>query len=138
MDNARAVVTTEGDVAEGAGSGGLRFTQSTASATFRNGPFAGRTIGDIARAIRSGAVNPSELPVDIISRGGNSLIMNTRSSLALIRGGVSPADWVTNDVTGDAFFEQVVNERLAANGLTDEGTQVLRITGAGKRASWPG
>jgi hypothetical protein len=116
----------------------LRFTQNTASATFRNGSFAGRTIGDVADAVRSGAVKPSELPVDIISRGGNSLIMNTRSSLALIRGGVSPGDWVTNDVTGDPFFEQVLNQRLAANGLTDEGTEVLRITGAGRWASWLG
>jgi hypothetical protein len=64
--------------------------------------------------------------------------VNTRSSLALIRGGVSPADWVTNDVTGDPFFEQVLTEHLAYNRLTDAGTDVLRITGAGKWASWLG
>ena len=124
--------------AEDASNGALRFTQTTASATFRNGPFAGRTIGDIAGALRSGAVKPSELPIDLISRGDNQLIMNTRSSLALLRGGVSPADWVTNDVTGDPFLEQVLTERLANNGLTDAGTEVLRITGAGRWASWLG
>ena len=64
--------------------------------------------------------------------------MNTRSSLALMRGGVGPAGWVTNDVTGVPFFEQLLDERLASNGLTDEGTPYLRITGAGKWASWLG
>jgi RHS repeat-associated protein len=127
-----------GTAGEGAGSGALRFTQNTASATFRNGPFAGRTIGDVANALRNDVIKPARLPVDVISRAGNTLIVNTRSSLALIRGGVSSADWVINNVTGDPLFEQVLNERLAANGLTDEGTKVLRITGAGKWASWLG
>lgn len=66
------------------------------------------------------------------------MIMNTRSSLAPTRGGVSPADWVTNDVTGDPFFEQVLNERLASTDFTDGGTDVLRITGAAKWTSWLG
>jgi hypothetical protein len=119
-------------------SGALRFTQNTASASFRNGPFADRTIGDVAGALRSGAVKPSELPVDVITRGDNLLIMNTRSSLALLRGGVSPADWVMNDATGDPLLEEVLNQRLAKNELTNEGTRVLRITGAGKSVSWLG
>jgi hypothetical protein len=37
--------------------------------------------------------------------------------------------------TGDAFFEKVLTERLARNGLTEAGTNVLRITGMGKNAS---
>lgn len=45
-----------------------------------------------------------------------------------MRGGIDPADWVLNDVTGDAFLENVLTQRLAANGLTDAGTDVLRIT----------
>ena len=126
-----------GSAAEDTGSA-LRFTQTTASATFRNGLFADRTIGDIAAGLRSGAIKTGELPVDLISRGGNQLIMNTRSSVALMRGGVSPADWITNDVTGDPFFEQVLDKRLAKNGLTDAGTDVIRITGAGRWASWLG
>lgn len=88
--------------------------------------------------MRSGAVKASDPRIDLISRGGNQLIMNTRSSLALLRGGISPADWVTNDVTGGPFFEQVLNQRLANNGLIDEGTGVLRITGAGPSVSWLG
>jgi RHS repeat-associated protein len=129
---------TEG-AADDAGAGGaLRFTQNTASATFKKGPFAGRTIGDIADALHNGDIKPSELPVGVNTRGDNQLILNTRSSLALLRGGIGPDDWAIKDLTGDPFFESVLNKRLASNGLTNEGTEVLRITGAGRWASWLG
>jgi len=55
-----------------------------------------------------------------------------------MRGGVDSSQWVLNDVTGDTFLERVLTQRLAGNGLTDAGTDVLRITGAGKWASWLG
>ena len=93
------------------GAGALRFSQTTTSSTFRNEPMAGRMIGDVSSDLRRGASKPGELPVDLISRGGNSLIMNTRSSLALMRGGVPPAEWTINNVTGDAFMESVLSER---------------------------
>jgi hypothetical protein len=135
----RIQVNAEADLLQLApGGGSLRFTQTTASATFKNGQFAGRTIGDIAGALRSGAVKPSELSVGIITRDGNPLILNTRSSLALLRAGVSPADWTINDMTGDSFYEELLTQRLANNGLTSEGTDILRITGAGRWASWLG
>lgn len=118
--------------------GALGFSQTTASSTFRNSPMTGRTIGDVSSALRSGAIKRGVLPVDVISRGGNSLIMNTRSSLALMRRDVSRADWAINDVTGDASMENVLTGRLASNGLTDVGTDMLRITGAGQWASWLG
>ncbi len=85
----------------------------TASPTFQNGPFAGQTIGEIAGALRSGAVKPSELPVGVIVRDGNSPILNTRPSLALLGGGVNPADWTINSLTGDQFFEELLTQRLA-------------------------
>lgn len=129
---------TSGFAAEDVGAGSLRFSQTTASSTFRNGPLAGRSIGEVASGLRSGAIKPGGLPVDVINRGGNLLSLNTRSTLALMRGGVDPADWVLNDVTGDAFLENVLTQRLASNGLTDAGTDVLRITGARPWASWLG
>jgi len=120
------------------GAGALRFSQTTASSTFGNGSMAGRSIGDVASGLRSGAIKAGELPIDVITRGGNALAMNTRSTLALMRGGVDSSQWVLNDVTGDTFLERVLTQRLAGNGLTDAGTDVLRITGAGKWASWLG
>jgi hypothetical protein len=64
--------------------------------------------------------------------------MNTRSSLALLRGGISPDEWVINVLTGDPFYEVLLDRRLAKNGLTNDGTDVLRITGAGRWVSWLG
>jgi hypothetical protein len=40
-----------------------KFSQTTASETFAHGPFAGRTIGDVATGLRSGSISPGELPV---------------------------------------------------------------------------
>ncbi len=117
--------------AEGLEAAGIRFTQTTASAVFRNGEFAGQTIGDVAGGLRSGAISPGQLPLDVIVRDGNVLSMNTRSTLALMRGGVSPSNWSLVNQTGNAFFESLLNARLGANGLTSAGTDVLRITGGG-------
>jgi hypothetical protein len=113
----------------------VRFTQTTASIAFKNGPFAGRTIGEIASALRAGSIKASELPVDIVVRGGQTLAVNTRSALALTRAGVPTSEWTLVNRTGDAFFENLVTERLARNGLTDLGSDVIRVTGAGPSAS---
>jgi len=67
-------------------------------------------------------------------RNGETLALNTRSSLALWRGGIDPADWVLNDVTGNPLMEQILTERLLRNQI-DGGVDVLRITGAGSNAS---
>ena len=77
----------------------------------------------------------SQLPVDVVVLGGQTLAINTRSTLALTRAGVPTSQWTIVNRTGDAFFENVLTERLARNGLTDLGTDVLRITGAGPNAS---
>ena len=111
-----------------------RFTQTTASSAFKHGPFAGRSIGDVASGLRAGTVSPSDLPIKVIRRGCDTLPLNTWSTLALRRGGGDPSDWAVRDVTGNAAREQLLTERLARNGL-DGGTDVLRITGAGGSAS---
>lgn len=124
--------------AEGGEAALPRFTQTTASGVFRNGPLAGRSIGDVAGDLRAGSISPADLPVDVISRDGNLLGLNTRSMLALRRAGISPSDWTMVDRTGQDAFEQLLEERLARNGLTNAGTDALRITGAGQWASWLG
>jgi hypothetical protein len=115
-----------------------KFTQTTASATFRHGPFAGRTIGDVASGLQSGSISAHDLPVDVIQRGQNLLGLNTRSMLALRRAGITPENWTIVNRTGQEAFEQLLDARLARNGLTDAGTDLLRITGAGPGASWLG
>lgn len=108
-----------------------RFTQTTASQAFKNGPFAGRSIEDVASGIRSGAISPSQLPVDIIVRNGQTLALNTRSLVTLRRAGLQPNQITFRNVTGNPTFENILTQRLSNNGLSNAGTDVLRITGAG-------
>ncbi len=113
-----------------------RFTQTTASPTFSaEGTFAGRRISDVVSDLRSGALTPADVPVEIVVRDGNRLVVNTRSFLALRRAGVSESDIRFIDRTGVAEVEARITERLAKNKLTSAGTETLRITGIGKRAS---
>lgn len=111
-----------------------KFSQATASEKFVHGPLAGRTIGDVASGLRSGAIGPGDLPVEVIRRGGETLALNTRSALALRRGGVDPSDWAIRDVTGNASRERLLTRRLARNDMGG-GSEVIRITGAGRNAS---
>jgi len=141
QSSTRHALTRRTAAADGAAEGGgaLRFTQTTASSAFQEGgTMSGRTIGGVANDLRNGAMKPGALPVEVIQRGGNTLIVNTRSALALMRGGIARSDWAISDLTGNAAIEAKITERLAYNGLTDEGTDVLRITGAGQWASWLG
>ncbi len=128
------LVVAEAEGAGAAESAAPLFGQTTASAAFRNGPFAGRTIGEVAAALRAGEATAADLPVDVIVRNGETIGLNTRSMLALRRAGIPVKDWVLNDVTGNPAMERLLTERLARNGLNG-GTGLLRITGSGRNAS---
>jgi RHS repeat-associated protein len=110
----------------------LRFTQKTASPEFNaGGKFAGRTIGEVADDLRSGRLTPDEIPVEVVIKDGNTLVVNTRSSLALQRAGIPIERWNVIDRTGNATVEADLADRLARNGLGWGGTDTLRITGMG-------
>jgi hypothetical protein len=66
---------------------------------------------------------------------GNTLIVNTRSSLALSQAGIPQSSWNLIDMTGDSGVMNSITTRLGNNGLTTAGTPVLRITGSGGGAS---
>ncbi|MDZ4115910.1 MAG: RHS repeat-associated core domain-containing protein, partial [Xanthomonadaceae bacterium] len=129
-----AVVGGRFAATESAPTGATRFTQTTASPFLRNGPFAGSSIGDVAAGLRSGVIKPSDLPVDVIVRNGETLALNSRSLLALRRAGIDQSEIVFRNVTGNPTFERILTERLARNGL-DGGTDVIRVTGLGSNAS---
>jgi RHS repeat-associated protein len=114
----------------------LKYSQTTASPNFsEEGKFAGNTIGQVAQKIRSGVIKPIDVPVEYISRGNNNLILNTRSSLALKRASISIDKWNLINRTGDSGLEAHLTQRLMRNGLTNTGTDVIRITGFGQNAS---
>ena len=75
----------------------------------------------------------SDVPVKYVTIGGNKVIVNTRSSLALMRGGIPQSQWTLIDAT--ATDAAAIQARLLRNGLGPEGTPVLRITGLGSGAS---
>lgn len=89
------------------------------------------TIDDLAGAIRSGAIDPSKIPIDVIRRGDTSIILNTRSSEALRRAGIPRSQWNAVDRTGDSLFEGLLNGQLRRNHLDDFGIPDPRSQGLG-------
>ena len=131
-------IASEGtsDLANQGSTTALKFSQNTASPNFSDeGTFAGKTNGQLASELRSGVISPAKVPVEFVNRGSNSLIVNTRSSLALMRGGIPQSLWNLIDKTDDPLIQDKITNRLAQNGLTDSGTDVIRITGFGKYSS---
>lgn len=105
--------------------GGAKFAQKTFSETFsEGGTLAGRTIDDVAGDLSSGVLSPKDVPIDVIVRDGNTLILNTRSSQALTRAGVPRSAWDVIDRTGQADFEARLTGQLTRNGLTSAGTDL--------------
>ena len=80
---------------------GANFAQRTFSSTFsKGGIFAGRPVSDVAGDLSSCALTPKEVPVNMIVRDGNTLILNTRSAQALMQAGIPRASWSVIDRTG--------------------------------------
>jgi hypothetical protein len=89
----------------------IAFGQKSVSPTFRHGPFEGKSIEDVSQALRSGDISPDQLPVKFVTRNGRPIAVNNRSLLTLRRANLEPT--VTEDVTGDPFFERLITRRLA-------------------------
>jgi filamentous hemagglutinin len=109
---------------------GANFAQKTFGAMFsKGGAFAGRSVADVAAALRSGAMNASEVPINYIVRDGNTLILNTRSAQALEAAGIPRSAWNAVNRTGQEMFESMLTGQLQRNGLTSAGTAVVRQSG---------
>jgi hypothetical protein len=89
---------------------GVRFGQKGISSTFRHGEFAGKTIDEVAAGLRSGAIKPSQLPIQVVTRNGVQYTINNRSLMALRKAGLDPTD--ITDVTGIKRFEDELTRRL--------------------------
>lgn len=92
----------------------------------RTGTFGQRTVDGVVLDLKSGVLHPTDLPIDIIRRGDNTLILNTRSSQALAKAGISRSQWIVKDVTGEAGPESRLNAQLRRNRLTEDGTPTVR------------
>jgi hypothetical protein len=144
----KAAATGVGAVAEGAtvakGAAGAvadssgilanaNFAQKTFSSAFSmTGDLAGKTVDDVAAALRSGTMNVTDVPVQYIVRDGNTLILNTRSAQALEQAGIPRSQWNAVNMTGNADAELRLTTQLQNNGLTSQGTPTIRPSSSGK------
>jgi hypothetical protein len=103
------------------------FAQRSASRRFSGrGDFRGKTIDDVAAELRSGKLTPEDVPIDAINREGHSLILNTRSSLALEEAGVPRSEWKVTNRTGQFDYERRLADQLRRNGLDASGIVSVR------------
>ena len=93
------------------------------------GKFAGRTVDDVAGALRSGSMKASDVPIDFITRNGNTLILNTRSAQALTRAGIPRSQWNAVNRSGQSAFEARLTGQLNRNRLTNQGIPTVRPSG---------
>ena len=109
---------------------GANFAQKTFGKNFsQTGKFAGQTVDDVASQVSSGALKIADVPIDYIVRNGNTLILNTRSSQALIRAGVPRSQWNGVNRSGQGQFEAMLTGQLKRNKLTDAGISTARQSG---------
>ena len=100
-----------------------RFAQTWFSENFgTEGRFAGQTVNDVAGMLKNGTIQASSIPIMYIVRDGKEIILNTRSAAALTKAGIPRANWSVMNMTGDAFFEELLSGQLKRNKLTNAGT----------------
>jgi RHS repeat-associated protein len=102
------------------------FAQLTYREAFSaDGIFAGKTIDDIAEALRSGAMSAKDIPINTVTRDGTRLILNTRSAQALTRAGIPRTEWLVIERTEDALYEELLSGQLERNSLDSTGTRTV-------------
>ena len=115
----------------GARAGDILFGQKGVSRTFTSAErgstfdFAGQPISKVAEGLRTGGIDPDQLPIQYIVRDGQRITLNNRSLTALRQAGLSPTR--TIDVTGDAVLEARLTTRLAEMGGAP--ADVIRVRG---------
>ncbi len=107
------------------------WAQRTFSAGFsEGGQFAGRTISDIAGELRAGTMTVNNVPIEVVVRDGKTIILNTRSSVALMEANIPRSAWKVVNVTNDYGAQIRLFNQLYNNGLLESnGTNMIRQTG---------
>ncbi|MCU7937552.1 MAG: hypothetical protein KZQ99_22290, partial [Candidatus Thiodiazotropha sp. (ex Dulcina madagascariensis)] len=93
-----------------------------------------RTTDDLVTAIQSGKVDPSIIPVNVIVRDSQTLILNTRTANALQQAGVPRSSFNIIDQTrnttplfGNTIFDDLLTDQLLRNNLPSSG--IKKATG---------
>jgi len=90
------------------------------------------TVDDLAEALRTGAISPSQVQVDYVVIDGQRLILNTRTSTALRKADIPQSQWHGRDQTGISVddgvtFDDLARAQLERNGLPTDGSPSLGI-----------
>ncbi len=118
-----------GSATEAVSAEGAVWAQKTFSGTFsEGGAFAGQTVEGVADALKSGVLSPADVPISVIVRDGQTFILNTRSSAALMQAGIPRSAWNIVNQTGVSSFESMLTGQLGRNGLIN-GTNTIRQSG---------
>lgn len=108
---------------------GAVWAQTTFNGTFSKlGMFSGQTVEGVAGALRSGTLSAANIPINVVVRNGQTFILNTRSSAALMRAGIPRSAWNVVNQTGVPFFESSLTGQLGRNSLIN-GTNTIRQSG---------
>jgi hypothetical protein len=91
------------------------------------GKFAGKSVDEVANALRSGSLHPADVPIEYAVRDGNTLILNTRSAMAPEKAGIPRSNWNAINVSNDAAAQARLSGQLERNGLTTAGTDSVRM-----------
>jgi RHS repeat-associated protein len=102
-----------------------KFAQTWAREAFsRGGKFGGQTVDEVAEALQTGALNPSDVPVEFVMQAnGTATLLNTRSTVALTLGGVPQPMWKLVDSTADL----AANIRLAGQLTNNAGAPTSTV-----------
>jgi RHS repeat-associated protein len=104
-----------------------RFAQAEFSKNFsKQGNFKGASVESVVAQLKTGQLKPSDVPVEYIVRDQNTLMLNTRSAVALTQAGIPRSEWVGKDMTGVAAAEARLSAQLARSELSNKGISYPR------------
>ncbi len=131
------IVSSVAKFLKGTKSGPLHFSQESVGRAFQSSktsPFkyAGESVADVAKGLRSGNIRPNEIPVRYIVENGKKIAVDNRSLLSLRRAGLNPTK--TIDVTNNATLRSQTLNRVKEQ-LGGVPSTTIRVGGAGKNAS---
>jgi hypothetical protein len=113
--------------------GPVRFAQTSYSKTFSRfgrgfySNAAGRainTVGDLTQALLDRVIGPQSLPVEYVMVEGQMVVLNTRTSAALMDAKVKVKDWNLVDVTGNDRAMRAYRNQIKGSGLAPTGTRI--------------
>ena len=116
---------------KGVSAEGAVWAQKTFSEAFSTGKgakFAGQTVEGIAEMLKNGTLSATDVPINVIVRNGQTFILNTRSSAALMQAGIPRSAWNVVNQTGVSVFETMLTDQLTRNTLIN-GTNTIRQSG---------